>query len=158
LAWISPLRCWINISGLKAKAVPMIHSKKIAFTGRCGQPSREAATRLSGSITKPMRQSNFPHVTLRCVTMLGRREIALPDMVVEALRDRRRAQLELRVRPGLGKPTGDDLLFLPSPRAFNAEWADVAASIGMPDFTFHALRHTHASQLIDAGGGRRDNQ
>ena len=45
------------------------------------------------------------------------REIALPDMVVEALRDRRRAQLELRVRPGLGKPTGDDLLFLPSPRA-----------------------------------------
>jgi integrase len=23
--------------------------------------------------------------------------------------------------------------------------------VGMPDVTFHALRHTHASQLIDAG-------
>jgi integrase len=23
--------------------------------------------------------------------------------------------------------------------------------IGLPDVTFHALRHTHASQLIDAG-------
>jgi integrase len=85
----------------------------------------------------------------------GRREITLPDIVVGALRDHRRAQLELRVRLGLGKLTVDDLLFptlngsLPSPRAFSAEWADVAASIGMPDITFHALRHTHASQLID---------
>jgi integrase len=56
-----------------------------------------------------------------------------------------------------GKLTEDDLLFpvldgsLPSPRAFSADWADVAAGIGMPDITFHALRHTHASQLIDAG-------
>ena len=30
-------------------------------------------------------------------------------------------------------------------------WAKFAASIGMPEVTFHALRHTHASQLIDAG-------
>jgi integrase len=62
------------------------------------------------------------------------------------------------MRLGLGKVSDeDDLLFptlegaLPSPRAFSAEWADVADSIGMPDITFHALRHTHASQLIDAG-------
>jgi integrase len=27
----------------------------------------------------------------------------------------------------------------------------VAASIGMPEVTFQALRHTHASHLIDAG-------
>jgi integrase len=88
----------------------------------------------------------------------GKRDITLPDIVVNALREYRSSQLELRMRLGLGKVSDqDDLLFptlegsLPSPRAFSAEWADVAASIGMPDITFHALRHTHASQLIDAG-------
>ena len=88
----------------------------------------------------------------------GKRDVTLPDIVVDALREYRRSQLEVRMRLGLGKvPDEDDRLFptlegsLPSPRAFSAEWADVAASIGMPDITFHALRHTHASQLIDAG-------
>jgi integrase len=38
-----------------------------------------------------------------------------------------------------------------TPRAFSKGWADVAESIGMPEVTFQALRHTHASQLIDAG-------
>jgi integrase len=87
----------------------------------------------------------------------GRRDISLPEIVVETLSEHRKAQLELRFRLGQGKLDDDDLLFptlegaLPSPRAFSAEWADVAASIGMPEVTFHALRHTHASQLIDAG-------
>jgi integrase len=71
--------------------------------------------------------------------------------------EHRKVQLELRFRLGQEKLSDDDLLFptlegtLPSPRAFSADWADVAASIGMPEVTFHALRHTHASQLIDAG-------
>jgi integrase len=30
-------------------------------------------------------------------------------------------------------------------------WCRFAQRIGMPEVTFHALRHTHASQLIDAG-------
>jgi integrase len=38
-----------------------------------------------------------------------------------------------------------------SPRAFSKEWARVAKAIGFPGLSFHALRHTHASQLIDAG-------
>ena len=38
-----------------------------------------------------------------------------------------------------------------SPNAVSAAWADFAASIGMPHVTFHALRHTHASQLIHEG-------
>lgn len=87
----------------------------------------------------------------------GRRDVTMPDIVVEALRDHRKQQLELRMRLGLGKLSDDDLLFSNiegqplSPRRFSDAWAEVAASIGMADVTFHALRHTHASQLIDAG-------
>jgi integrase len=87
----------------------------------------------------------------------GRRDISLPDIVVETLSEHRKAQLELRFRLGQGKLSDEDLLFpkmdgtLPSPRTFSAEWADIAASINMPEVTWHALRHTHASQLIDAG-------
>jgi integrase len=37
------------------------------------------------------------------------------------------------------------------PRAFSNEWARVAASTGFDGITCHALRHTHVSQLHDAG-------
>jgi len=63
----------------------------------------------------------------------------------------------VRLKLGLGKLSDPDFVSPTleggpqSPRAFSAEWADVAASIGMGDVTFHALRHTHASQLIAAG-------
>jgi integrase len=33
----------------------------------------------------------------------------------------------------------------------SAAWADFAEKIAMPEVTFHALRHTHASQFIDQG-------
>ena len=58
---------------------------------------------------------------------------------------------------GLGPPPHDALVFTTmlggphSPRAFSAEWAKIAESIRMGDITLQALRHTHASQLIDAG-------
>jgi integrase len=89
----------------------------------------------------------------------GRRDITLPDILVDALREYRKAQLELRMRLGAGKLPDDALLFgngdgnPPSRNAFSSAWSDFAASkqVGMPDVTFHALRHTHASQLIDAG-------
>jgi integrase len=80
------------------------------------------------------------------------RDVGLPDIVVEALREWRRQQLELRVALGLGKLPEDALVFPKldgtpqSPRAFSRAWKD----IGLP-VTFHALRHTHASHLIDAG-------
>jgi integrase len=86
----------------------------------------------------------------------GRRDVTLPDALVEALREHRKAQLELRLKLGAGKLQGDDLLFADpegaplSPNAFSAAWSDYAARIGIPELTFHALRHTHASQLIDA--------
>jgi integrase len=30
-------------------------------------------------------------------------------------------------------------------------WPSFAKAIGMPEITFHSLRHSHASQLIAAG-------
>jgi integrase len=90
-------------------------------------------------------------------TKAGRRDITLPDIVVEALRGHRKRALELRMVLGAGKLPPDALVFPDiegdhvSPRAFSKRWGEKAESIGFGDVTFHALRHTHASQLIDAG-------
>lgn len=90
-------------------------------------------------------------------TRSGRRDIALPDIVMDALRDHRREQLERRLALGMGKLPDDALVFPAlnggpqSPRNFSGDWSEAALAIGMSDITLHALRHTHASQLIDAG-------
>lgn len=90
-------------------------------------------------------------------TKAGRRDITMPDDVVEGLRAYRREQLELRMQLGMGRLPDDALLFTEldgRPRSLYAvsrAWSDFAESIGIPDVTFHGLRHTHASQLIDAG-------
>jgi integrase len=87
----------------------------------------------------------------------GRRDITLPDVLIDALRDHRKAALELRMHLGAGRMPEDALLFATidggplSPTAVSTAWADLAERIGIPDVTFHALRHTHASQLIHEG-------
>jgi integrase len=81
----------------------------------------------------------------------------MPDEVVEALRAYCRDQLELRMQLGQGRLPDDALLFAKlegeprSPSAVSRAWSDFVGRIGLPDATFHNLRHTHASQLIDAG-------
>src|SRR5262249_51635035 len=61
-------------------------------------------------------------------TRSGRRQITLPDVVVDALRDHKRQQLEQRMVLGLGKLPDDALVFPTlsggpqSPDAFSAEW------------------------------------
>jgi len=87
----------------------------------------------------------------------GRRDITLPDVLIDVLRDHRKAVLELRMHLGAGRLPEDALLFTTidggplSPTAVSTAWADLAGRIGIPDVTFHALRHTHASQLIHEG-------
>jgi integrase len=88
----------------------------------------------------------------------GRRDVTLPDVVIDTLRKHRITQLELRAKLGLGRISDDDLLFSTlnggpiSPRHFSANmWPSFAKAIGMPEITFHSLRHSHASQLIAAG-------
>jgi integrase len=90
-------------------------------------------------------------------TAAGKRTITLPDIAIKVLRERRRELLERRMLLGLGKLNPDDLLFgtwegKPA-RTTNtsASWAALAERIGLPEITFHALRHTHASQLIAQG-------
>src|SRR5215469_2568658 len=90
-------------------------------------------------------------------TAKGFRNVTLPDVVVDILRRHLQQQLEQRMALGLGRPPADALVFPrpdgthQSPHDFSSAWGVVARSIGLPDVTFHALRHTHASQLIDAG-------
>jgi integrase len=87
----------------------------------------------------------------------GRRDITLPDALVDALREHRKAALEIRLQLGIGKLPDDALLFATIdgaplwPNNVSVAWRAFAKGIGLPDVRFHALRHTHASQLIDAG-------
>jgi integrase len=89
----------------------------------------------------------------------GRRDITLPEIVIDTLRTHRRQQLEQRLAMGLGKLQDGDLVF-PAlnggpmfPRAVSGEWRDTAEApvVGLKGISFHCLRHTRASQLIDSG-------
>jgi integrase len=90
-------------------------------------------------------------------TKAGRRDITLPTIVIETLREHRRELLERRVRLGLGRLSPADLLFTSpdgspaKPNSISVGWSRFASRIGIPEVTFHALRHTHASQLIAQG-------
>jgi integrase len=86
----------------------------------------------------------------------GIRDITLPAIVVETLQAHRKRLLEHRLALGQGKLTDEDLVF-PAwdgspqhPDAFGSTWIKFAKGLGL-GISFHGLRHTHASQLIDAG-------
>jgi integrase len=90
-------------------------------------------------------------------TKHGRRTIGLPASVVTELRAHWKRQQEQRLRLGVGK-TPKDGLALPSwdgsPRSPNSttkEWSRALAELRLPKVSLHALRHTHASQLIASG-------
>lgn len=89
-------------------------------------------------------------------TRSGRREVTLPSFTIQALRAHKAEQAETRLKLGLGKDEND--LVCPrydgcarSPRAFTKEFKRLAVKAGMPDITFHGLRHSHATQLLKSG-------
>jgi integrase len=90
-------------------------------------------------------------------TKAGRRDVPLPDLVVETLRAHRIGQMELRLQFGLGRLGDDDLVFCNhegkplSPNSMSNEWAKLASKFGLDGVKLHNLRHSCASMLIDAG-------
>jgi len=90
-------------------------------------------------------------------TKYGRRTIALASSVVAELRLHWKRQQEQRLRLGTGK-IPDDGLALPrwdgsprSPNSVTKEWIRAVRELKLPSISLHALRHTHASQLIASG-------
>jgi integrase len=83
------------------------------------------------------------------------RAVAMPPLVVEALRRHRKAQLEERLRAGpdwkdrglvVCGPFGEPL----TPSAVSREFRRLMQRIGLRG-RFHDLRHAHASHLVRAG-------
>jgi integrase len=89
-------------------------------------------------------------------TKAGRRSIAIPPSFVSALRSHWRAQQEQRLTLGLGKAPDDALVFARHdgspwpPDTLSTDWANTVRVRKLPKVSLHALRHTHASQLIAA--------
>jgi integrase len=90
-------------------------------------------------------------------TKHGRRAISLPAFVVTDLRSHKVTQNEERLALGLGKDSDSGLVFRRpdgaplAPSSISSEWRRLVGSLKLPKVSFHALRHTHASQLIAAG-------
>jgi integrase len=89
-------------------------------------------------------------------TKRGRRTISVPLSTLAALRAHRKGQQERWLALGLGKLRDDALVFATwngrprTPNALSKDWSETMADLGLK-ITLHALRHTHASQLIAAG-------
>jgi integrase len=86
----------------------------------------------------------------------GIRDVTLPAIVVDTLQAHRKRELERRLLLGQGKLTDDALVFPSwdgspqSPDCFGSAWNKAKKKLGL-QISFHGLRHTHASQLIDMG-------
>ncbi|RUW21998.1 MULTISPECIES: site-specific integrase [unclassified Mesorhizobium] len=86
----------------------------------------------------------------------SRRTIALPAKMVSELRRHRKELAEHRLKLGMGKDE-QDLVFptwdgrIRTPRPFSKEFAREAELAGVPQVTFHGLRHTHITHLLRSG-------
>ena len=90
-------------------------------------------------------------------TKRGRRTISLPDFLVRELRAHKASQNAERLALGLGKDSADALVLRRpdgsplAPDNVSSEWRKTVDALKLPKVSLHALRHTHASQLIASG-------
>ncbi len=89
-------------------------------------------------------------------TKRSRRNITLPILTVQALRQHRVCQLEERMKLGLGRDH-DGLVFtdleggLVRPRNLTKEFGRIVKLADLGKVTFHGLRHTHITTLLGDG-------
>jgi len=94
-------------------------------------------------------------------TKTGRaRGIEVPPMVLAALRNHRKEQLEARLRLGSEWQDHDLVCYAETggpwwPNNFERAFRSLVRRCGIGHFTFHDLRHTHASQAIRLGADIR---
>ena len=89
-------------------------------------------------------------------TKTSRRTITLPAITVEALREHYKAQLEERLKLGLGRDPRGLVFTRPDGRPMDADtlsktFRRLVASTKVTPITFHGLRHTHISHLLMEG-------
>lgn len=89
-------------------------------------------------------------------TAKGRRQVALDDATVAALRVHRARQLEERLALGLGYADQDLVVCLPDgrplhPKTFSFLFEREVKRLGLPKIRLHDLRHTHATLALQAG-------
>ncbi len=89
-------------------------------------------------------------------TKTSRRTITLPAITVEALRERYKAQLEERLKLGLGRDPRALVFTRADGQPVDADTLSKAfrrlvASAKVTPITFHGLRHTHISHLLMEG-------
>ena len=89
-------------------------------------------------------------------TKRSRRNITLPALTVEELRRHKVRQLEERMKLGLGRDH-DGLVFtdleggLVRSRNLTKEFGRIVKRTGLRPVTFHGLRHSHITTLLDEG-------
>ncbi len=87
-------------------------------------------------------------------TKAGRRDVSMPDVLVDVLREFRKSRLELQMALGAGKLPDDALLFaeldgsLPSQKYYSKAWSDLG--IGVPFHAPHCVTPTPASSSTPA--------
>jgi integrase len=108
-------------------------------------------------VERSLEQTNAGLTFKEPKTRAGRRTVSIPSSVVAELQNHWREQQQRRLALGMGKAGAEDLVFPRwdgspwPPDRLSSTWAKTVSTLKLPRVTFHALRHTHASQLIAAG-------